>query len=196
MVDEAFSTSKEATALGWKSPTLAASIHTLQFCDDATLLAKGRGEMQQLFELYLSWCDKFRLNVNVGKCSVTRLAAPKSVVAQATLSLALDRWRFPIRVRRKKQVRDNARTRKKAPRLKKGCIAPFAIVRGKEVKEVLQFRPLIFRPGWPRRTWRKWQSGLCGQQDGFERTWDLQTHSLMWHLELPRVPCLPQNCTT
>ena len=42
-------------------------------------------------------------------------------------------------------MKDNARTRVKAPRLRKGSIAPFAVVRGKGVKEVLEFRVLGHR---------------------------------------------------
>ena len=43
---------------------MGVAVPSLKFCDDATLLAKGKGQMVALFEKYLQWCDKFRLTVN------------------------------------------------------------------------------------------------------------------------------------
>ena len=46
-----------------------------------------------------------RFNVNIGKCSVTRLVKPASATQKGKLSLALDRWRFPIRHRKKQETK-------------------------------------------------------------------------------------------
>ena len=61
--------------------------------------------MKLLFAFYLEWCEHMRLSVNNGKCSVTGPVKPASAAQKGRLSLALDRWRFPIRHRKKLETK-------------------------------------------------------------------------------------------
>ena len=110
--------------------------------------------MESLFALYLEWCELMRLNVNIGKCSVTRLVKPASATQKGKLSLAIDRWRFPIKFRKKQETRELAawnnnkgsRPRPVAKPLPKSRgIEPFMHLKGKAVRETLSFRVLGHR---------------------------------------------------
>ena len=85
LLRKTFSQGVQGSEMGWNSDVLGVVVPSLQFCDDATLLAKGREQMVALFTRYLHWCDKFRLTVNIGKCSATKLSAamPKEERAEA-----------------------------------------------------------------------------------------------------------------
>ena len=120
------------------------------------MLARSRGGMKLLFALYLEWCELMRLIVNIGKCSVTRLVKPASAIQKGELSLALDRWRFPIRHREKTETRALAAwsSRRKTatnpkpvakPLPKRGGIEPFMHLKGNAVSEALSSRVLGHR---------------------------------------------------
>ena len=91
------------------------------------------------------------LNVNIGKCSVTRLVEPASAAQKGRLSLALDRWRFPIRHMKKQETKvlvawkNRKGTSPKPvakPMPKSRGIEPFMHLKGKTVSETLSFRVL------------------------------------------------------
>ena len=94
-----------------------------------------------------------RLDVNIGKCSVTRLVKPASATQKGKLSLAQDRWRFPIRHRKKQETKALAAWNNKRraaanpkpvakPLPKSKGIEPFMHLKGKAVNETLSFRVL------------------------------------------------------
>ena len=94
-----------------------------------------------------------RLSVNIGKCSITRLVKPDSATQKGKLSLALDRWRLPIRHRTKTETRAfvawNSRRKTSAnpkpvpkPVSESRGIEPFMHLKGKAVSEALSFRVL------------------------------------------------------
>ena len=64
--------------------------------------------MKLLFALYLGWCELMGLNVNIGNCSVTRLVKPASATQKGKLSLALNRWRSPIKRRKETETKTRA----------------------------------------------------------------------------------------
>ena len=95
-----------------------------------------------------------RLNVNIGKCSMTRLVRPASASQKGKLSLALDRWRFPIRYRKKQETKALAAWNNTSganpkpaskPLPKSRGIEPFMHLKGKTVSETLSFRILGHR---------------------------------------------------
>jgi hypothetical protein len=150
----AFSFGSRAAPLGWKPARVRGFVPSFQFCDDSTLLARSRKQMKLLFALYLEWCELMRLNVNIGKCSVTRLVKPASATQKSRLSLALDRWRFPIRYRKKQETKalvawKNRRGTSPKPVAKpvpkSRGIEPFMHLKGKAVRETLSFRVLGHR---------------------------------------------------
>ena len=48
----------------------------------------SRGGVKALFALYLEWCELMRINVNIGKCSVTRHVKPASATQKGRLSVS------------------------------------------------------------------------------------------------------------
>ena len=92
--------------------------------------------------------------MNIGKCSVTRLVKPASATQKGKLSLALDRWRFPIRHRKKQETKALAAWNNRRgtspkpvakPLPKSRGIEPFMHLKGKAVSETLSFRVLGHR---------------------------------------------------
>ena len=158
LLHKAFSQGTQGSEMGWESVALGGVVPSLQFCDDATLLAKGKGQTVALFTKYLKWCDKFRLTVNIGKCSATKLSAPMAAGAKAKAREAISEWRKPIGDERKKKVEERKKLKEKRRGQSKGGLAraeaakraqykqePFCTVNGKEVEETFQFRVLGFR---------------------------------------------------
>ena len=95
-----------------------------------------------------------RVNVNIGKCSVTRLVKPASAAQKGKLSLALDRWRFPIRHRKRQETKALAAWNSRRstnpkpvakPLPKSRGIEPFMHLKEKAVSETLSFTVLGHR---------------------------------------------------
>ena len=155
LLQKTFSQGAQESGMGWQSGALGAVVPSLQFCDDATLLAKGKVQMVALFTRYLGWCDKFRLTVNIGKCSATKLSKPMPKRSMDAARDAIREWREPVEAERKLRVEGRKNKRKRGG---KGGLAreesakrvpykqePFCKVKGKEVAETFQFRVLGFR---------------------------------------------------
>ena len=61
----------------------------------------------------LKWCDKFRLTVNIGKCSATKLSAPMATGAKAKAREAISEWRKPIEAERKRKVEERKKLKER-----------------------------------------------------------------------------------
>jgi hypothetical protein len=114
---ELFSQGIQSGNWGIKSRLLAEKLACLQFVDDTTLLATSREESEELTTKYAQFCAKFRLNLNIKKCSVTHMRSVRKnhprFKRRDEIESAFGHWKNITKEESKKRTESNKkRTRK------------------------------------------------------------------------------------